>query len=122
MESDAFRESRTSPVIWASVLWWGLVMRVWAGVVGGGVALVSRVAVACTVCGSDTGRQVRAGVFDGHFGGTACAVLLPFAIFVALGVGVYFGMPELRVDEVEETGAAPERIGAVREGREVRGW
>lgn len=90
-------------------------MRVWAGLVGGGVELASRTAVACTVCGSDTGRQVRAGIFDGHFGETALTVLSPFAVFAVVGLACYFGMPELRVSDRE-------RIGAVRERTEVRGW
>ena len=41
-------------------------------------------AFACTVCDSETGRQVRSGIFEHEFGRTLLAVLAP--LLVILGV------------------------------------
>ena len=56
-------------------------------------------AQACTVCDSSTGRQVRAGIEDGHFLATLTLVLLPFAVLALAAVGIYFGMPDLSTGE-----------------------
>lgn len=60
---------------------------------------MSAVAHACTVCGSETGRQVRAGIFDGHFLHHLWAVALPFPILAIAVALIHFGMPDLRKDE-----------------------
>ena len=48
---------------------------------------------ACTVCDSDTGQQVRSGIFNDAFWPTFAAVAAPFPILV-LGLTIYqFGLP-----------------------------
>lgn len=39
--------------------------------------------LACTVCASDTGALVRAGIFDAAFLDTLAAVLAPFPVLAA---------------------------------------
>ena len=52
--------------------------------------------LACTVCDSDTGAQVRAAIFDEGFWVTLASVAAPFPILL-LGLAVYqFGLPPLR--------------------------
>ena len=48
---------------------------------------------ACTVCGSKGGRQLRAGLFDGHFLHHLGIVLLPFPVLAASVVVLHFSMP-----------------------------
>ena len=56
------------------------------------VLLRASEAAACPLCRSDTGRQVRDGIFDGAFGETLLAMLLPFLV-ISLVVGVIHGGP-----------------------------
>jgi hypothetical protein len=52
--------------------------------------------LACTVCSSETGAQVRAAIFDDNFWTTLASVAAPFPILL-LGLAVYqFGLPPLR--------------------------
>jgi hypothetical protein len=45
------------------------------------------IALACTVCDSETGQQVRAGIVGAEFWSAALGVILPFAVtLVAVGV------------------------------------
>ncbi len=53
---------------------------------------------ACTVCDSGTGRQVRAGLFDGHFLHQFTLVVLPIPVLAALVLLIHFGLP-LEVSE-----------------------
>ncbi|HYO83730.1 MAG TPA: hypothetical protein VES20_20175 [Bryobacteraceae bacterium] len=48
---------------------------------------------ACTVCHTDTGRQVRAGIFSSDFPLILSAMLLPFVILLAIIAVIYFGAP-----------------------------
>jgi hypothetical protein len=48
---------------------------------------------ACTICDSENGRRVRAGIFDEHFGYNLFATMLPFPIFLAIAAAIYFGFP-----------------------------
>jgi hypothetical protein len=57
---------------------------------------------ACTVCDSTTGRQVRAGLFNGHFTRTVGLVALPSVLLCVAVAGVYFGMPDLEGATAEE--------------------
>jgi hypothetical protein len=45
--------------------------------------LVPAIASACTVCDSETGQQVRAGIFGGDVWSAMLAVLAPFAFTLA---------------------------------------
>lgn len=54
---------------------------------------LSTSAFACPLCNTGTGQQVRAGLFDGHFGSNLLLVLLPFPIFIGIALLLYFGPP-----------------------------
>ena len=60
------------------------------------VLTLSAPAGACPVCDTGTGRQVRAGIFDGDFGRTLLAVALPFPILLAVVAAIHFGWPATR--------------------------
>jgi hypothetical protein len=62
-------------------------------------------AYTCPICDTGTGRQVRAGLFDGHFARNAAAILLPFPIFAGVVALLHFGPPMRR-----------------EKGDKVRGW
>ena len=72
-------------------------------------AAVTISASACPVCDTGTGEQVRAGIFDGNFGSTLFAILLPFPILLGIVLLIHFGwpLPERRTDQ---TLAQHERI------------
>lgn len=55
--------------------------------------LLPWVVAACPVCNTDTGRQVRAGIFDDHFLTTLLAVIAPFPILLLLVAGLHFVLP-----------------------------
>ena len=57
------------------------------------VQAVASAALACPVCDTGTGEQVRAGLFDEGFGRTLIAVILPFPILLAVVATIYFGLP-----------------------------
>lgn len=44
------------------------------------IALISPSTLACPVCDTDTGRQVRSGIFNADTARNAAATLLPFPI------------------------------------------
>jgi len=50
-------------------------------------------ATACPVCDSDSGQQVRAGIFDADFGRTLIAIALPFPILLGMVLAIHFGRP-----------------------------
>lgn len=56
-------------------------------------ALLALPADACPVCGTDTGQQVRQGIFDGSFGWNLLVTLLPFPILLGIVLAIYFGIP-----------------------------
>jgi hypothetical protein len=50
--------------------------------------------LACPICSTETGQQVRAGIFDENFWGTLVAVVSPFPVLL-LGIAAYhFGLPK----------------------------
>jgi hypothetical protein len=53
----------------------------------------SRAALACTVCYSDTGKQVRAGIFGPDFGFNLLVTVIPFLILLAITTIIYFSVP-----------------------------
>ena len=55
---------------------------------------------ACTVCNSPTGRQVRAGLFNGHFLHTLAVVLAPVPVFAATVGLLHLGMPDLALPSI----------------------
>jgi hypothetical protein len=55
------------------------------------VLLGTAPAPACTVCESETGRRVRAGIFNDEFGTNLILTLLPFAILFGIVALIHFG-------------------------------
>lgn len=58
-------------------------------------------ASACPLCVSETGRRVRAGIFNSDFGANLVMTLLPFPVFVAVVALIYFGPPWPRARPME---------------------
>ena len=59
--------------------------------------------LACTVCHTQTGAAVRAGIFDGHFLSNALQLMAPFPIFLAIVVLICRGMPLRDLAPVSES-------------------
>ena len=70
----------------------------------GAMVLISIIsASACTVCDSETGQQVRAGVFGEGFWSTLAAVIAPFPVFI-IAIALYnFGLPTFRFRSTDQT-------------------
>lgn len=67
-----------------------LVMPVWV------LLLLASSAPACPLCESETGRQVRAGIFDDNLGKNVVLTLLPFPVLAGIVALIYYGPPDLR--------------------------
>ncbi len=65
---------------------------------------------ACTVCDSPTGRQVRAGLLNGHFLHTLAVVLAPVPVFAAAVGLLHFGMPDLALPSARPEVREPELL------------
>ena len=50
-------------------------------------------ALACPLCHTDTGKQVRAGIFGPDFGFNLVVTIIPFVIFLVITALIYFGLP-----------------------------
>jgi uncharacterized membrane protein len=61
--------------------------------VRGVLILVADVACSCPLCHTQTGEQLRAGIFNGSFGWNLLATLLPFPVFAGVVAFLYFGKP-----------------------------
>jgi hypothetical protein len=53
-------------------------------------------AYGCPLCHTQTGEQVRAGIFNGSFGWNLLLTLLPFPVFAGVVGFIYFGKPRKR--------------------------
>ena len=53
-------------------------------------------AAACTVCNSETGQQVRAGIFGDEFWTTIVGVVAPFPAMLIVIAAYHYGIPHLR--------------------------
>jgi len=60
-----------------------------------GFLLACSSAVACPLCHTETGKQVRSGIFDADFGFNLLITVIPFAIFLGIVALIYFGPPTL---------------------------
>jgi hypothetical protein len=60
-----------------------------------GVFVATGAAHACTVCDSQNGQALRAGLFDGHFAQTMLLVAAPIPVLVAAVALLYLLMPDL---------------------------
>ncbi len=56
-------------------------------------AMFPAIASACTVCDSETGQQVRAGIFDNNFWSTLAVVISPFPVLLIAIAAYHFGIP-----------------------------
>jgi hypothetical protein len=57
---------------------------------------------ACPLCKTETGKEVRAGIVDEHFGRTLAAVAAPFPILLGVVAMIHFGWPMSRRDRIRE--------------------
>lgn len=74
-------------------------------------ASIINTAAACTVCDSETGQQVRAGIFADDFWITLAGVIAPFPVLLAI-IAVYnYGLPNFwaRSDDIAESSSGPHR-------------
>lgn len=55
------------------------------------VVLAAAPASACPICHSETGEQVRAGIFGEDFGSNLLACVLPFPISLCIAAALHFG-------------------------------
>jgi hypothetical protein len=84
-------------------------MRVKSRVLGPvGVSLLcASIAVACPLCHTDLGQQVRDGIFGADFWSNLFFVLLPFPIFLSLAAALHYGFgrrtPNAKTAEPTET-------------------
>jgi hypothetical protein len=51
---------------------------------------------ACPICDSDTGRQVRTGIFGADFAANAFTVLAPFPVLLLLIAALRWALPTAR--------------------------
>lgn len=58
-------------------------------------ALFPPLALACTVCDSETGQQVRAGIFGDAFWTTLAGVIAPFPVLLIVIAAYYYGIPSV---------------------------
>lgn len=50
---------------------------------------------ACTLCVSETGERVRAGIFGDDFGYNLFVTILPFSVFLAIVASIHFDWPRV---------------------------
>lgn len=74
--------------------------------VRGALLSLTTSADACPVCDAETGRQVRAGLFDEGLGWNLLATLLPFAVLLGITAAIHTGWPGRR------TAAREPRVGS----------
>lgn len=63
-----------------------------AAILVAGALIPSATASACPVCHTETGRQVRAGIFGEDFGFNLLVSALPFPIFLGIAAALHFGV------------------------------
>jgi uncharacterized membrane protein YqaE (UPF0057 family) len=54
-------------------------------------SLCASIAVACPICHTDLGGQVRSGIFGADFWTNLLLVLLPFPVFLLLAAALHYG-------------------------------
>ena len=69
--------------------------RVVSGSVGAAGAFLLPLAVsACPICNTETGRQVRMGIFGDDFWSTLAIVAAPFPVLLLVLAAMHFGWPQ----------------------------
>ena len=59
--------------------------------IAGAVLLSASAASACPVCETETGKQVRAGIFGDDFASNVALTLVPFPLLAGLVALIHFG-------------------------------
>jgi len=59
------------------------------------VLVFASAASACPFCESETGQQVKAGIFNDQFWGNVLLTLLPFPVLLAIVALIYFDVSSL---------------------------
>ncbi|MES2568866.1 MAG: hypothetical protein V4710_02290 [Verrucomicrobiota bacterium] len=70
--------------------------------------MAATAARACPLCASETGRQVRAGIFNEHFGATLLAVLSPFPLLLLVLAALHYGLPRMGKADRQAKAAPPD--------------
>lgn len=64
---------------------------------------------ACPVCESETGKEVRAGIFNKDFGSNLLVTLLPFPLVLGIAAALHFGFtPKKEAHDAMAPGSSPE--------------
>lgn len=58
---------------------------------GGAFLIRASIAVACPICHTEIGEQVRAGIFDADFWTNMLFVLAPFPVLLLLAAALHYG-------------------------------
>jgi hypothetical protein len=69
-------------------------------------------AAACPICKSETGEQVRAGIFGADFGWNLLVTLLPFPIFLGIAMAFHLGFHPREEEEAADAMPSPSSQGA----------
>ena len=70
-----------------------ITLRFWCTSITLSTALITSTAWACTVCDSETGQQVRAGILGDDFWTTLVGVIAPFPVLLILVAVYHYGVP-----------------------------
>jgi hypothetical protein len=60
----------------------------------GMILIAPAVMLACPICSSPTGQQVRKGIFGDDFWGTLLVVVSPFPVLLLCIAAYYYGLPK----------------------------
>ncbi len=64
-------------------------------------------AAACPFCESETGQQVKAGIFNDHFWRNLLLTLMPFLLLLAVVMGIFIDDFRFRTQTTPKADAAP---------------
>lgn len=64
------------------------------------------VADACPICASETGAEVRAGIFNEDFGWNLLVTVLPFPLMLGIAAALHFGFAPRERGEGEGVGGS----------------
>ena len=54
---------------------------------------ISTVSLACPLCTTNTGTEVRAAIFNHNFVLYLFTLLIPFIFFILISLAIYYGLP-----------------------------
>ena len=76
---------------------------------------MATLALSCPLCHTDTGQQVRAGIFGPDFAFNLVITVIPFILFLGITALIYFGIPSMG-DNSRHTNATATRSSVYSEG------